>query len=239
MKIQKSTPIKLATAPRSAPAAPAQPSAARLQADRFRARTFVAQQPAPHDGVWYMVKKAFIDWICNIDFRSPKLESLTESTAFKVQPLMRPGDILLRRTEGSSGNFFIPSWWKHAAIYTGHGEVVEATFAGVQQNKLEDFFTHGDHVMILRPKDSKRSDGKAVARWAEAQVGKPYDFDVNFKDRARLMCTELVYHALNMALGKELVAPSGLTQSVVSDDFVNSENFELIWVSKEGVESNG
>lgn len=218
-----------ARAPQASGAKKPAPSA--IAPDRFRARAIVGQLPAPPESLWYRLKTKVLDFLCNIDFPSAKIERLTEKAAFRVKPLLQPGDILLRRTEGTSGNFFIPSWWKHAAVYTGKGDVVEATFDGVQKSSLEDFFTHGDHVVILRAKDLKKADRKAMVNWANAQLGKPYDFDANFDDSSRLMCTELARTALLVGAKKDLV-PLNWMGTVTGDNFLN-EHFETVWSSKD------
>lgn len=219
-----------ARGPQGGAQAPAPTAPSAMAPDRWRARSIVAQLPAPPESAWYRLKKWALDVLCNIEFASPKIQRLTETAAVRVQPLLRPGDILLRRTEGTSGNFFIPSWWKHAAVYTGKGDLVEATFSGVQKTSLEEFFTHGDHVVILRAKDLKKADRKAMVAWSEAQLGKPYDFDADFEDSSRLMCTELARTALKVGAKQDLV-PLNWMGTVTGDNFLN-EHFETVWSSE-------
>lgn len=229
IRVQKPlAPPRPQAAARPAPT-PAKPAAS--SADRWRTRAIVAQLPAPPESLWYRFKKWALDILCNIDYPSAKVQRLTETAAFRVQPLLRPGDILLRRTEGTSGNFFIPSWWKHAAVYTGKGQVVEATFGGVQKASLEEFFTHGDHVVILRAKDLKKADRRAMVNWSNAQLGKPYDFDADFADSSRLMCTELARTALLIGAKKDLV-PLNFFGTVTGDNFLN-EHFQTVWSSED------
>ncbi|MNS62662.1 hypothetical protein D3C72_957310 [compost metagenome] len=192
-------------------------------------REFVARVE-PKDTLWYRIKRAVADVLCNIDlptiFASRTLGS-TVPEGLKEQ--LKPGDVLLRRTEGTSGNYFIPSWWKHAAVYVGNGKVVEATFAGVKTTSLKEFFEHGDHAAVVRAKDLTEDEQKAMAKFARRQEGKPYDFDVDFNDASRLTCTELAYQALKAVKGKE-VAQQNWFGAVVGDSFL-TDKFEVVFTS--------
>ena len=189
----------------------------------------VSRLAAPTESLWYRLKKTIIEFFSTIDIGSRKVHAVTSDMAQRVLPQMQPGDILLRRTDGSSGNLFIPSWWKHAAVYVGDGTVVEATFEGVKRTRLDEFFAHGDHATVLRGKDLSDVQRRAVARYASAQEGKPYDFDMAFDDDARLACTELAYHALKAGTGQEVVQQNWMG-AVVGDDFL-TDRFEVVYTS--------
>lgn len=212
-------------APRRAPrAAEDAPTLAR--------RPVVARRPAPVDSLWYRAKKAAANVLCNMDVRLAwfrYVRRIDDDTALQVAPQLKPGDILLRRTEGTSGNVFIPSWWKHAAVYVGGGKIVEATFKGVVETTLDDFFAHGDHVSVVRPKDFSKSQSRAMVTHARAQLGKPYDFDMDFDDASRVSCTELAANAVGAATKKPLVKRNWL-DAVVADAFHNP-NFDVVYNS--------
>jgi uncharacterized protein YycO len=199
--------------------------------DSLRTRAIGGAMPAPPKSIWYRLKVALIDFACNIDFKSAAMNRLTESEAFQARVLMRPGDVLLRRTEGTTGNFFNPSWWKHAAVYVGNGKIVEATFHGVQTITVKEFFEHGDHVTVLRPKGTDAKDRQAIARVAKAQVGKEYDFDFDFMDPSRVSCTELAMHALQLGTGKTFVDKDWMG-AVTGDAFMSSDKFQLVYQKK-------
>lgn len=189
-----------------------------------------AKYAVPTESTWYQIKKKIINFISNIDYGKAKVHAVTEDMAAKVQPKLKPGDILLRRTEGTSGNFFIPSWWKHAGVYVGDGNVVEATFKGIDKTSFKHFMSEGDAVMIVRAKHLNPNQRQSIANYANHQIGKPYDFDFNFSDEARQSCTELANHAVKAGAGKELVEKNWIG-SVTGDAFKN-ENFRLVWSSK-------
>lgn len=189
----------------------------------------VSRQAVPTESLWYQFKRKVINFVSNINYNKASVHAVTEDMADKVLPRVKAGDILLRRTEGTSGNFFIPSWWKHAGVYVGDGQVVDATFHGIQKRSFKSFMTEGDHVLIVRAKNLDATQRQSIANYANRQVGKPYDFDFNFKDEARQSCTELANHAVKAGAGKELAAKNWVG-SVTGDAFKN-DNFGLVWTS--------
>lgn len=222
---------RAATTPKARPSATTPGSAPPLKVKPapVARREFVARVE-PKDTLWYRFKRAFADIMCNIDL--PKIfasRTLGSTVPEGLKEQLKPGDVLLRRTEGTSGNYFIPSWWKHAAVYVGNGKVVEATFAGVKTTSLKEFFEHGDHAAVVRAKDLSEKEQKAMAKFAKRQEGKPYDFDVDFNDASRLTCTELAYQALKAVKGKE-VAEQNWFGAVVGDSFL-TDKFEVVFTS--------
>lgn len=207
-----------------------------LPVQRRRALRVTANPPAPalrtaapRDTLWFRIKRAVMDVLCNLPIPRLNVRTAPKKAPGELVAQLKPGDVLLRRTEGTSGNLFIPSWWKHAAVYTGDGYVVEATFDGVKKTPIDKFFAEGDHVMVVRAKGMSSTGQARAAAYAEAQVGKTYDFDVNFDDDARLICTELADQAVKASEGRSLVKRN-LLNAIVSDAFMNP-NFGLLYSS--------
>src|SRR5260221_11314961 len=50
----------------------------------------------------------------------------------------QPGDIIVTRTKGSFTNWLIPGHYKHAVLYTGHGQCEEAILPDVHSLSLLD-----------------------------------------------------------------------------------------------------
>lgn len=231
------TPIRtsLPAAARRAVVAPAaaRPPAKAVSPDKaaIAKRAVVSVKPKPVDTVWYRVKRAVADVLCNLPIPSFQNRTLSDQTPPGLKQDLKLGDVLLRRTEGTSGNLFIPSWWKHAAVYVGNGKIVEATFEGVKTTTLEEFFAHGDHVAVVRPKGMNVLERHDIVRYAKQQVGKPYDFDMNFDDDGRLSCTELAYRAVRAGSGKDIVEQNWFG-AVVGDSFL-TDKFEVIYSSNE------
>jgi hypothetical protein len=137
---------------------------------------------------------------------------------------LRPGDILLERRNWYLSNPFLPGFWPHAALYVGDADalaslgvadhpsvrrhlamfctpaddgerrdVIEAVSEGVLANSLTHSL-HADYAAALRPRLKRTEVARAVVRAFE-QLGKPYDFNFDFDDRRKLVCSQVVYVA--------------------------------------------
>jgi hypothetical protein len=140
----------------------------------------------------------------------------------KLQSRLRPGDILLERRNWYLSNPALPGFWPHAALYIGHVEdlkrlgvtnhpsfrkhlgayftaapdgrgntVIEAVSEGVILNSLTHSL-HADYAAVLRPRLSEKQVAAAIVRAFE-HLGKPYDFNFDFDDTDKLVCTQLIY----------------------------------------------
>lgn len=186
----------------------------------------------PRDPWYYRFWARVVHFFTHMELKAPTHQALGADLARRVQPLLKPGDVLLRRTEYTSSNVFIPSWWKHAAVYVGDGKIVEAVGGGVRVSALTAFFEEGQHVKAVRPKDASPDQARRIARWAEAQVGKPYDFAFDFAGDERFACTELAAKALERGLGRELLAKDW-TGSITGDAFAGPA-IDVVWCSVAG-----
>lgn len=145
----------------------------------------------------------------------------------EVSRIIIPGDVLLSRSEQYVDTYLIPGWWTHAGLFFGGDKelVIHATSEGVL---IEDIinFMRTDYLIVLRP-DKKYVD-RALGL-AKNMIGKEYDFLFNFDDKTRLSCTEVVYCCYH-----QLIKPKRKMGKfiVVADDIVNSENFSVIWDSR-------
>ncbi|MNS14366.1 hypothetical protein D3C72_459840 [compost metagenome] len=228
--IQPKSPLLIRTRAASAPARAAAPMTSSASTARRVVKPTVVTRAAPtEDSVWFRIKRSIMNVLCNVPLPSFTARTAPQAAPADLKAQLKPGDVLLRRTEGTSGNLFIPSWWKHAAVYTGDGYVVEATFNGVKKTPIDQFFAEGDHAMVVRAKGVTPEKQAQAAAYAEAQIGKPYDFDVDFDDDSRVTCTELADQAVNAAEGRTLVK-RGMLNAVVGDAFMNN-NFELLYTS--------
>ncbi len=139
-----------------------------------------------------------------------------------IESRLEPGDILLERANWYLSNPSLPGFWKHAALYVGRLEdlkrlgiadapaiqqhlgdyltagpdgraktVIEAVSEGVLLNSLTKSL-HADYAAVLRPRVSTGRKAIAITR-AFANLGKPYDFNFDFEDTAKLVCTQVVY----------------------------------------------
>jgi len=130
---------------------------------------------------------------------------------------LQPGDILVTRHDQVLTNLFLPGFWPHVALYIGSSEerhsrniditreqqerwqgkhcVLEALKDGVRFRALSDTLAV-DHVLVLRPKLIQSDIDRAITR-ACRHEGKPYNFDFDFFNTDRLVCTEVVYRAFD------------------------------------------
>ena len=142
----------------------------------------------------------------------------------KIQPRLQPGDILLERRNWYLSNPALPGFWPHAALYVGRlgdlerlgvkkhpafkkhareyfvaapdgrgNTVIEAISEGVVLNSLTHSM-HADYVAVLRPRVSEKAVARAIIR-AFGNLGKKYDFEFDFNDTSKLVCTQVVYES--------------------------------------------
>lgn len=199
-----------------------------LQADSLKlSSSKVSAYMAPEESLWYKIKKTIALALSGIGI--DHTHSLTKDQATTAQSLMKPGDVLLRRVDYTSANMVIPGFFGHAAVYVGNGTIIDATTHGVRKISVEDFFAEGDHAMVIRPKELSEDQTQKLVQYAEDQVGKVYDFDLDASDDKRFTCTELVASTLKAATGKDF-AQLNIMGGISPDDFKNN-NFESVWTS--------
>jgi len=134
----------------------------------------------------------------------------------RLAALLRPGDVIVSRHDHALSNLFLPGYWPHAALHVGSREdvalrtggavdpvsarweeprrVLEARKDGVLLRPLDDTLAV-DSVAVLRPMIEPALAARAAAD-ALVHEGKGYNFDFDFFTEDRLVCTEVVYRAL-------------------------------------------
>ena len=128
---------------------------------------------------------------------------------------LQPGDVIVTRHAKALTNLFLPGFWPHAALYVGTpaqreasgievdpdkeqlwiGDVcvLEALKDGVRLRPLGQTLSV-DTFVILRPNLEPESINRAVER-AMQHEGKMYNFDFDFFNSDRIVCTEVIYRA--------------------------------------------
>lgn len=151
----------------------------------------------------------------------------------KVATIIQPGDILIRRFEGYIDKWFLPGFWNHAGVYVGgkKEEVVHAVSEGVIKEDILNFM-RTDHMMILRPPIGvKKKNIKRALERANSIVGKPYDFEFDFKDCNRFSCTELVAYCYPGLIRPKKRFSSLGKAVIIADDFKDCKRLQTIWDS--------
>lgn len=145
----------------------------------------------------------------------------------QVAKIIKPGDILLSRSEQYIDKWLIPGFWTHAGFYFGgtRERVIHAVSNGVI---IEDIinFMRTDTLVVLRPQEKYVERAIALAK---TMINQEYDFLFNFSDKNRLSCTELVFCCYpklirtRKRLGKIMV---------VADDIFLDKSFTVVWDSR-------
>ena len=111
----------------------------------------------------------------------------------KLCDLLQPGDVVISRHDGAVSNYFLPGYWPHASLFVNDDLFLEARKDGVRLRTPDDTLSV-DAAVILRPRLSNGQVQDAIAK-AMIHEGKAYNFDFDFFNDERLVCTEVVYRA--------------------------------------------
>ena len=149
------------------------------------------------------------------EFYDANNKNVSSAELEQVSELLRPGDIIVTRHAKALTNLFLPGFWPHTALYIGSAEqrdalgvhadwskeqrwtgdicVLEARKDGVKFRPLSDTLCV-DVFAILRPELSDDGIRRGLER-AVLHEGKMYNFDFDFFNSDRIVCTEVVYRA--------------------------------------------
>lgn len=145
----------------------------------------------------------------------------------EVIKIIKPGDVLLSRSEQYLSTYLIPGFFTHAGFFYGgvKERVIHAVSKGVI---IEDIinFMRTDVMVVLRPHEDHIKRALALAR---SVVNQEYDFIFDFTNENKLSCTELIYCCY-----PRLIQPKNRMgkMMVVADDIYNNKNFTVIWDSR-------
>ena len=135
-----------------------------------------------------------------------------------VADTMQPGDVLITRHDDAMSNLFLPGFWPHAAFIIGTSAqraglgvqmdekqsarcqdpvcILESKKDGVRFRSLADTLSV-DAFMLLRPNTKEKDQNRIAVENALTHEGKLYDFEFDFSRSDKVVCTELVYRALD------------------------------------------
>jgi hypothetical protein len=151
----------------------------------------------------------------------PTDSTMTVEMVTRLAGKLQPGDVLLTRNDHRLTAALLPGFWAHAALFiggrselaalglrshpyvlkhwdqieenSGLGLVIEALAPRVQLNPLKKCL-RVDHVVVLRSTLPAVDIASAIGE-ALGHLGKPYDFEFDFNNSSRIVCTELVYRS--------------------------------------------
>jgi hypothetical protein len=138
-----------------------------------------------------------------------KNKRVTEDVLVSVAGFLQPGDVIITRHAKALTNLFMPGFWPHAALYVGTHEqredencVLEARKDGVRLRPLHETLSV-DAFVVLRPNLDSEIIDQAIER-AFLHKGKMYNFDFDFFNSDRIVCTELVYRSYDGLAGLQI-----------------------------------
>ena len=182
------------------------------------------------------------------EFYDANNKRVTEDKLQIIGAFLQPGDVIVTRHAKALTNLFLPGYWPHAALYIGTAEqrkeldikpdwakeqlwvddvcVLEARKDGVRMRPLNDTL-YVDVFAVLRPKLTTDSIRLGIER-AMQHEGKMYNFDFDFFNSDRIVCTELVYRAydglenmrfpLQERAGRKTLSAEDLLNYAIDDD---------------------
>lgn len=138
---------------------------------------------------------------------------VSEDVLADITDFLQPGDVIVTRHAKALTNLFIPGFWPHSAFYIGTEKqreaagikvspdirerwsgdicVLEARKDGVRLRPLSETFSI-DVFVVVRPNLKPESIAEAIER-ALQHEGKMFNFDFDFFNSDRVVCTEVVY----------------------------------------------
>ena len=161
------------------------------------------------------------------EFVEKENKRVTDSVLDSIAEFLRPGDVIITRHAKALTNFFIPGFWPHAALYVGESEgrdtntrVLEARKDGVRLRTLGDTLSV-DAFVVLRPTLESQSIGRAIER-AFTHEGKMYNFDFDFFNSDKVVCTELIYRSYDGLDGLKIPLRERAGRKILSaEDFLD------------------
>jgi hypothetical protein len=204
---------------------------------RYDWRAFGQTMLSPFRRVRHGLESLLGDRLVDAPVAAQPTSGITSPMLATLRPRLQPGDVLLVRDDSRITAAILPGFWTHAALFLGGrsdlevlglnthphvarhwheipessgpmGLVIEALFPRVQLNPLEKCL-RVDHLVVLRPTLPASDIASAIGE-AMGHLGKPYDFEFDFNNSSRIVCTELVYRsyhnrgALSFSLTKRL-----------------------------------
>jgi hypothetical protein len=204
---------------------------------RYDWRAFGQTMLSPFRRVRHGLESLLGDRLADAPVAAQPTNGIPSPLLTTLRSRLQPGDVLLVRDDSRLTAAILPGFWTHAAIFLGGrsdleglglnthphmakhwqeipeipgplGLVIEALFPCVQLNPLEKCL-QVDHLVVLRPTLPPGDIASAIGE-AMGHLGKPYDFEFDFNNSSRIVCTELVYRSyhnrgtMNFSLTKRL-----------------------------------
>lgn len=207
-------------------------------------------------GIWMCLVKLVLKWLGTITLSSYPPFVYINHEPYKVtarhiracEKLIKPGDILLRRYDGSILSWFIPGRFSHSAIYIGDCTVIHALGDGVQKQDIIDFLRCDGYAVLRCNKTDAEELANEACKIAVSYLGYDYDYDFDIcedydnkdevqKRTASVYCHELTrscYPHLNIPLIEPSIwcgAIKSKKKQFLAQSFLNSPDLTLLYDS--------
>lgn len=152
----------------------------------------------------------------------------------QLRKVIKPGMVLLSRTDGEFSNLFIPGEFSHSAFVKNDLRCVEAVSKSVSDTDLIDFMLTKDRVVCLAPKFADEGQMQDAAVLAETFLGSPYDYSMEYSDIKAFFCSELIYYCYETVLKNspfKLRNIFGVSTVAPSDFWQATAKFTVVWDS--------
>jgi hypothetical protein len=185
-------------------------------------RAFCQTMLSPFREARHGLESLLGDQLADAEVTGQPTHGITSEMLANLRTRLKPGDVLLVRDDRRLTAALLPGFWTHAALFLGGrpdlevlglqshphvvrhwheipensgplGLVIEALAPCVQLNPLEKCL-RVDHLVVLRPVLLESDIACAIGE-AIGHLGKPYDFDFDFNNSSRVVCTELIYRS--------------------------------------------
>ena len=189
---------------------------------RYDWRAFCHTSLSPFRQARHGLESLLGDHLAEVELTDrPTDSTMTAEILTNLAGKLKPGDVLLTRNDHRLTAALLPGFWAHAALFigdrsalaelglrshphvmkhweeipddSGPGLVIEALAPRVQLNPLEKCL-RVDHLVVLRSMLPISEIAAAIGE-ALAHLGKPYDFEFDFNNSSRVVCTELIYRS--------------------------------------------
>lgn len=108
--------------------------------------------------------------------------------------VLRPGMLVVTRTEYLFGNLWIHGYWTHVAMVMPGNDLIEAVGSGVRSVSPNDLLKHIDDWAVFCPSLAGNDLVHAACTFARQATGLKYNFSFRRKFR-KYYCSELIYQA--------------------------------------------
>lgn len=153
----------------------------------------------------------------------------------EINRVIQRGDIVLRTYKHYLIDDIIPGFYSHAGLYIGDNQVIHAVGEGISVISLYDF-CKCDAMAVIRTSATEEQIDKAI-EYAKEQLGKGYDYWIDFDSEEHYSCTELVYWCYKGVIDVAPVVISKMfgllkREVIMPDQFLYDGTCKVIWESQ-------